>query len=129
VWIGLQMTRDGAPNGRFVLGFFGLCCLAAVAQMLPWSSRLRLSPEGFSIRHMYRERFFRWSEVSSFEVAKVGQNPMVVFDFTDAYTGARAMRRLSRAMAGAEGALPDTYGRKADDLARLMNDWRARAAR
>jgi hypothetical protein len=36
-------------------------------------------------------------------------------------------RRAARAVAGYDGgALPDTYGMKADDLAALMNEWHSR---
>ena len=37
-----------------------------------------------------------------------------------------SMTKLARGV-GIPGGLPDTYGMKAQDLARLMNQWRERA--
>jgi hypothetical protein len=34
-----------------------------------------------------------------------------------------AGRKISRSMVGVDGALPDTYGMSADELAELMNNW------
>jgi hypothetical protein len=46
---------------------------------------------------------------------------MVVFDFSNEYTSHRRLRFVSSATAGAEGALPDTYGLSPEELVDKMN--------
>jgi len=51
---------------------------------------------------------------------------MVAISFSELYRKAKTTRGLARFIAGAEGALPDTYGMKADQLANLLNEWKSR---
>jgi len=50
---------------------------------------------------------------------------MVVFNYSDHYDRVKMMRGFARKIAGYEGALPDTYGMSADQLADLLNNWKA----
>ena len=52
---------------------------------------------------------------------------MVAFNFSQKYRQQRFARKLSSMIGGYEGALPDTYGKTAEELAALMNEWRQRA--
>lgn len=47
---------------------------------------------------------------------------MVGFNFVESYDKNRLGRRLASVIGKCEGALPDTYGKKVEVLARLMND-------
>lgn len=70
----------------------------------------------------------RWEDVSSFRVASVPPSgQMVLFDW---YTASnRAVRRVNRGLTGATDGLPDSYGLSPQELADLLNTWRARATR
>ena len=123
---GVLMVGDEKATGWFVLSFFGLCAAVALLQVVR-PSCLRLDEEAFAFGRGRKQRV-RWLDVGEFRVQRVGGNLMVVFDFAPSYRGFETGRRVASALAGAEGALPDTYGLKAADLAALMNEWRSRAA-
>ena len=125
--VGAFMTRDGKTEGYLGLVFFGLCTLTALAQLLPNSAYLRLTRDGFEVRSLCRSSQTRWSDVSEFRAGRLGPSAAVVFDFAPSYARARRMRTAAAALAGAEGAIPDTYGYRATDLAALLNEWRDRA--
>ena len=54
---------------------------------------------------------------------------MVLFDYARSYTRSARARAVASALTGAEAGLPDTYGRSAEELTILLNDWRSRATR
>jgi hypothetical protein len=124
--------QPGAPEkeGAWIMwacvGFFGLCAVVALLQFLPQSSCLRLGAEGFTIRTLYREQTYRWEDVDTFGVTRVRLNKMVGFNFAPHFQRAARLRRVSAALVGFEGALPDTYGMKAEELADLMNQYKYR---
>lgn len=121
---GVGMVRDGQKLGFFVGSFFGLCALVFMVQVLPSASYLRLTSDGFELCSMFRTSMFRWDDVAEFQVGRIGRATFVVFEFAPAFTGQRRARGLARALAGYEAALPDTYGRRADELASILNDWK-----
>jgi hypothetical protein len=125
---GILMVRDGRTMGWFVLIFFALCTVIFVTLLLPNAAYLRLSPEGFEIRSIFRSFRNKWSDVTSFHAGRVGLNPMVLITFAPSYAVGRKARAVSSALTGGEGGLPDTYGRSAKELAALLNEWRARYA-
>ncbi|HWX18342.1 MAG TPA: STM3941 family protein [Candidatus Binatia bacterium] len=114
------------------IGFFGLCALVSVAQLLPGSSFLKIGREGFEFRTLWRGASFRWSDVEEFGVAEFTlhhsgipqKNRMVGFRFSPSYEkGGKnlALRRLNEGLVGYEAALPDNYGMKHEELAALLN--------
>jgi hypothetical protein len=118
------MIAAGELIGWFVAVFFGLCTLVLMASLLPNASYLRVSPDGFTMCSLFRAHSFRWSDVCGFSVGRVGVNRMVVFDFSDEFRGTPRLRKVAIALAGHEGALPDSYGMPLEALARLMNEYR-----
>ena len=110
------------------VGFFGLVAGVSVLQLLPQTSCLRLDTEGFTIRSLFREQTYRWDDVDTFGATRIGPNKMVGFNFAPHFRRAERLRGVSAALAGFEGALPDTYGMKAEELAHLMNEYKYRHA-
>ena len=108
-------------------------CAAAICLSVPvlvWlaitGGVLRLTGEGFELRHGWRRRIVPWEATSEFEVASVAPSghPLVVYD------DRRASGRLASANAGLTGrnsGLPDSFGWPHADLAAFLNAWRARA--
>jgi hypothetical protein len=124
--IGFQGIRDGEFMGWFCAGFFGLVTAVAVLQFIPGASYLYLGPDGFAMCSFRRIHTYRWSDVEYFTVGVISSNKMVMFNFSPSYVQHGKMRTVSRALAGHECALPDTYGMKAEELAALLNAYRDR---
>lgn len=120
---GLAMLRDGEASGWFVSGFFGLCSLVFIITMLPGASYLRLSTEGYEVCSLFRKHTVKWRDIGPLVGTNSG-NKMVVFDYSPSYTEHVTSRQLAKKLTGFEGSLHDTFGMSADDLARVMNEWR-----
>jgi hypothetical protein len=127
--IAIAMIRDGQRMGWFVVVFFSLCTVTFGVLLLPGSAYLRLTPEGFETRSLFRTHHARWADITAFRAGRIGLNAMVLIQYAPSYAHARKLRAVSAALTGAEGALPDTYGHSAQQLAELLNEWRDRAVR
>jgi hypothetical protein len=126
---GIWMSSDGQVAGWFCAAFFGIGVLVCTINLLPNSSFLVLDRKGFTIRALYREHSYKWTDVDTFMVGSIGFRRMVVFKFSNAYTGQPRMRAIASALTGAEGALPDTYGLSLQGLADKMNTMKEEALR
>ena len=121
------LLMDGSWEGWLATGFFGLCSVTLVVTMLPGASYLRLHQDGFEMRTLFRATHFKWSDIGNIGVTSVNLNRMVAFDFAEHYRGQHRGRAVARGLTGWEGALPNTYGMSARDLAALMTAYRDRA--
>lgn len=106
--------------------FFGLGVVVFSIQLFTNASYLKLTEEGFEVRNLYRREFTKWNEIASINVGYVGQAKMVVFDYTDAHQKQERGKKIARFLAGHEGALPNNYGIKTEELAALMRKWKMR---
>jgi hypothetical protein len=120
------VTWKGEFMGWFAVCFFGLGLVLPIVQMMPNASYLLLTEDGFESCSLYRTWKVSWDEIEFFGTVNIGHNNMVAFNFSDRYDRSKFSSRLASIIAGYEGALPDTYGMKADDLARLMSEWKTR---
>jgi len=127
VAIGIWQGVEGEKFGWYGAAFFGLCGLVAVINLFPNSSYLVLNRDGFTIRSLYREGSYKWTDVQPFRVGLVGTHRMVVFDFSEEYASGRGVRKVVGAILDAEGALPDNYGLSLEKLAETMNAAREEA--
>jgi len=106
--------------------FFGLGVVVAVVNLLPGGSYLELEQRGFTTCSLFRKSFLRWHDIAEFYPFSVGgPREMVAVRFAPGYRELAAARSLMTRLAGAEGALPDTYGMSAADLAALLNKVRS----
>lgn len=124
--VGGLMIYGNQRAGWYVVIVFGLGSLVFAVQLLPGSSYLLLEPDGFTVRALYRSQKYGWAEVERFGVTHIGGNKTVAFDFSSEYGKGRVARRVAAGISGYEGALPDTYGMKPEQLAELLNEWKAR---
>jgi xanthosine utilization system XapX-like protein len=108
--------------------FFGLCGLVVLVQLLPNSSYLTLTERGFEFASLFRKHFIPWSQVGSFFPIRIQSHRMVGWNYLPGVDELQRLRRINTAVAGAEAALPDTYGMSAEQLANLMNQLRAKHA-
>ena len=122
IWVGLS----GEWPGYLGAAFFGLGIPAAVIQLLPGSTFLLINSEGITFANMFRKTSLPWSILDEFFVVTLRQtgvkiHEMVGFNFVPTYDRARLGRAFLKVLGKCEGALPDTYGKKAEELAALLN--------
>lgn len=108
-------------------GFFVFCGLVAAPLMFGVGSRLSLDREGFSCQTLFRTFRREWRECSAFYPVTTGFRKFVGFSAQQDEAAHPNLAAANRAMLGASGILPDTFGLTADDLCDLMNRFRARA--
>jgi hypothetical protein len=123
---GLWMAQENGWIGYLCAGFFALGIPVAVVQLLPGSTYLRIADDGLSFANMFRVTTIPWNVIDQFFVVGVKQtgmtvHKMVAFNFVPSYDRARLGRRVNSAIAKCEGALPDTCGQKAEELAEILN--------
>src|SRR5438552_1036804 len=119
---GVWIIADGKWFGLLPTGFFGLGLLISLILFWRNSSFLELDSDGFVIRNLFRDSRLSWAQVEGFDVRRIGIRKMVTLTFVPSYTPLARARAVMRAVAGTEGALPDTYGMSAEDLAHIMNE-------
>ncbi len=126
VAIGVAALCEGDLEvGISITLLFGLAALVFAIQLHPDASYLRLTPEGFYVRSLFRmSPLVPWSEAGDFRVETLppARTRMVVYDSTNPKS--QGLRKFNRAFVGATDGLPDSYGMKAEALAALMNEWR-----
>ena len=119
-------AAGGHVGGIVVMLFFGACSLIAGLQLV-FPPVLVLTADGYTTRSFGRSVTRSWADVESFIPVRAGGG-MVGIRLDRVITARSALRALVSDIAGYDGgALPDTYGMKASELANLMNEWRARA--
>ena len=128
VWGGLWLRPEQPFLAYACIIFFGLCGLVALVGLFPNSSYLTLTERGFEFASLYRKHFVSWSDVESFLPIKIQSRRMVGWNYSPGFSKSQRIRRVNTARAGAEAALPDTYGMSAEQLADLMNQLRNRQA-
>ena len=110
--------------------FFGAGIVATFLNLMPNSCYLKLNESGFEFKGSFRKTFIKWDDVQKFYVtdpsAKMGIKSIkvVAFDFSNSYNKQELAREIARNIGGSEAALPDTYGKKPEELAELMNSWK-----
>src|SRR5437588_1319158 len=114
---GFWMLADHPVSGYASIIFFGLCAVVFCINLLPNSSYLRLTREGFTMCSTFRCRSIEWRHVSNFGVARIGTRKMVGWDPAHQIS---KMGKATKAFSGYVSALPDTYGLKAEELAELL---------
>lgn len=108
-------------------GFFLLCALVSAPLMLGVGSRLILERNSFTCRTLFRSFTRKWLECSDFHPVHAGMRSMVGFTTQRDEAAHPNLAAVNRAVLGASGALPETFGISAEELADLMNRFRARA--
>ena len=126
VAIGLCVAAKEGWPAYVCASFFGVGIPIAIVQLLPGSSLLQVGAKGLTIVNLFRASEIPWEAIDHFNVVTMMQtgvqiHEMVGINFAPSYDAARLGRRVLRAIAGCEGALPDTYGKRADELAAWLN--------
>ena len=115
----------GVPNpwaGAVVIAFSGLGAVVFALMLLPGAGSLELDESGFTVCSLFRRRFTPWSAVEGFGLTQIVLRKYVGVTLTPAGREALRLSRLNTRLVGFDDALPDTYGRTAEQLAALMNE-------
>lgn len=123
---GIWMLTQEHRKAWYVITVFSFCSLMTIAALLPQSNYLRLSTEGFTVRSWFVNSFTPWTDVDRFAAEYVGLNKIVVFNYSHAHRKNKIAKFLAQHIKGFEAALPHNYGKKAEDLANLLNQWKSR---
>ena len=84
-------------------------------------------PDGFLVCMIFNKRFIKWTAVRGFVVRRMGNGEdSVAWDLVEGEPRTKNVETF-REIHGCDDALMDDYGVKQQDLAHLMNEWRARA--
>jgi hypothetical protein len=131
VVIGVWMTQSKNATDR-LMGWIGVILFGAglliieIQIFVPSCSYLELNDKGFTMCSLFRKHFFGWDEISDFGTGVIGHNKMVFFNFSEKYDKSKKLRNANKFICGAEGALHDTFGLKAEELAMLMTEFKNR---
>jgi hypothetical protein len=123
---GMWMIREGEKMGWLCMGFFGLGIPVFLLQLFPKASFLTVNEEGIEFCALFRSHRLRWSDMSEFGVCRISH--LVGFNYSAHYQRFPKARAFAKAIAGFEGALPNTYGFKADELAQLLSTYHCQKA-
>lgn len=113
----------------FIVLFFGLMVFISALQFVPGANYLELRRDGFTFSSLFRKKSFFWSDVEQFGTYRMANSgsEYVGFNLSQNYRKNLTFgEKISITMVGWEAGLPDTYGMKAQKLAELMEEWRAR---
>src|SRR5688572_24515151 len=99
---GIWMDPDEPWVGGSTAVFFGLCGLVGLVTLLPGSSYLTLTTQGFWFAGLFRKHFVAWKDVVSFSVAQIQTHKMVGWNYTSAFKEQVVLRRVSSMVAGIE---------------------------
>jgi hypothetical protein len=125
--MGVLMVTSGTPYGWLVL-VFGFMGTVVFVGLLVRPNRLELSERGLTTVTLGRRWSVDWSQCGEFRAThnslNLGAPQVVVFDCTAPGVRGHPLELGAEVLAGANAALPETYGRAATDLAALLNAYR-----
>lgn len=129
VVIGSRMVRDpdGAARDQMFgwagILFFGFCAVAGAWQVFR-PTQLEISPRGLSITTPFRPKVYpRWADIGPFRVWSHRGAKMVVFD---AVSEGGLLESVNSDLSGSNQALGGAWAIAPEDLARLLNEAKAR---
>ena len=128
VWGGFLLLSDDENKlaACICLLLFGVVGVPVSLFQLIRPGRLTLDEKGFEQVMMGRTLKCNWEDVSDFGVFRIKRTKLV--SFSNSQDQGKLLAQVSTTLTrGHSGALGDTFGMKAEDLAELMNAFRLRA--
>jgi hypothetical protein len=124
-FVAIALSMDHSLFGYLGLALFGLGGIVFMIHLLPNSSYLRLTRDGFTICSSFRCKTIRWRHVARFGVGRIYTRKVVGWDPAHEIS---KPGKVTKALSGFVSALPETYGLRAEELAELMNRLRDECA-
>src|ERR1700732_2235463 len=78
--------------------FFGLCASVGLVGLLPNSSYLTLTEQGFLFASLFRKHYVSWSNVQSFVPVKIQFNSLVGWNYSPAFGESQRLRGINTAI-------------------------------
>ncbi len=127
----LLQHDDLVPIATFKLWLglvvFAICALVAVVMLLPGAGSLTLDADGFERITLYMRLRAPWRRVGNFTAAEYSPSRGPTMRFVGYDDASLPADSVNRRRIGFSADLPDSYGLSHEELARLMNQWRALA--
>ncbi|CAM4279897.1 hypothetical protein [Bordetella muralis] len=111
------------PGAAFFL--FGSVML--LVRAASGGTTLHLNRDGFEMKSIWNTKKVHWQDSSEFTVTSINHKLTKLVAFDDTAVASTGMARLNRHIIGHHAGLTETYGLTHEDLAELLNAWRARA--
>jgi len=121
---GIIITDEDNLKGWLIASFFGLGLIVFIIQLIPGSTQLTLTKDGFIMTSLFRSHITKWPDVKAFKIDYLGRNKAVMFDYVDNHTKHEIGKIIAKSLSDSHGALPSNYGLKVTELLSLMNDWK-----
>lgn len=96
---------------------FGMGVLIFAINLHPKASYLKIDQQGIEMRTLFRSTSIPWYAVNSFSSKRIMLNKLVMINFNEKYIDVSKLKDRT-------GALPDTYGMSAENLAKKLNEIR-----
>lgn len=122
---GVGLALDGYMAGWAIVATGAIMCLAGWRFLRSSRFDLRLNQSGLAFGTILGRHAFSWCDVQSIAVVGFGANRLVALSIVPEVNGG-TLALLSRRVCGFDRVLTETYGLPADELARLLESWRAR---
>ena len=130
---GIGEAHNGNAMDWLGVAFFGLGAIVPGLMLLHGAASIRLDSDGFEMTNLFRHARFRWQDASGFEaqfppvlrafaIPPPSWNKFVAFD--NAKMRNSTSTRVIALLMKHNAQLGDTYGFSADELAKLMTQWR-----
>jgi len=126
VAVGVFLILIGALWGWVMVGFFSLAIPIAIWTLVTNKSYLKLDRNGVEAMSPWRPTLIKWTDVDGFYVATMHGNKMIGIEYSSAYKGMAAGRKVAAFLSGMEGALPNHYQGSPEEICRTLNEWRRR---
>lgn len=122
--IGINMILSQDMWGWLVTTIFGISVAILILQFILGSSYLKFTPEGFTIKSLFRSDFFRWLDIDQggFQTIHFFSLKMVGFNLSNPYKGKKTLGSINKAICGYEAAFPNSYGMSYEELCDLLNE-------
>ena len=123
----MQVKNGSSLLGGFLIAGGGIASGISLAVLFSKRMTLRLSPDGLSFGTLRKQYFYKWADIAVFGVGSIGEKK-ACFTLRADYQGETKVRAINQEFMGFDRFLPDTYGKKPTELAKLLEEWRQRYA-
>ena len=124
--------RDEIPMfmGYAAATLFGLGCIVFLVQLMPGANQLEIGHEGLKFTVLFKETALPWESVGHFYEVTMqdGKTRKVGWHYSpEIINRIEAKQGQPVDMSMPHGVLPENYGKSAQELAELLNTYRAQA--
>lgn len=117
-------------TGLLATGFFGLCGLVAIVNLVRPISFTEITPAGLRFHSLASTYSYDWKDIDHFGVADINGSKMVGIRFQEhRHLAKTRLAKLNAGLCGFHGVLPDIYCMKPVELADMVNEIRGRLSK